>query len=351
MLTRRACLLLVTTAVASTTAMADQAKTIAILLPNTADVRFEKIDGPQFEKEVKALCPACNVILSNAQGDASRQQSQAEAAMTQGASVLVIDPFDGGAMRNVVATARARNIPVLNYDSLISDAPISYYVSFDGKQVGVQLAQSLLDRMKQLGTLDKCVVAIRGDVSDTNEGTFWAGSLPVFQKAGTKLCFDATTPGWTSSKAQTSMDQAITKIGAKNIGGVYSMADGLSSGVVASMVNAGVKDFPPITGQNGDVAALQQILAGRMYMTVWKNSITLAQLAARMAVSIANGQAPTTTTTIQNGGQTVPTNLVKTVVVTKDNMKDTIVKARYVDVATLCKGEYAKDCQTAGIDQ
>jgi D-xylose transport system substrate-binding protein len=351
MFTKCLWMLMVATTFTSSSVMAADAKTIAMLMPNTADVRFDKIDGPQFQKEVKRLCPSCNVIISNAQGDASRQQSQAEAAMTQGADVLVIDPFDGGAMRNVVVTARQKNIPVISYDSLIADAPISYYVSFDAKQVGEQLAQSLVDRMKQIGTSSKCVVSIRGDVSDHNEEAFWAGSLPVFKKAGSKLCFDSTTPGWSSSKAQAAMDQAITKIGVKEIGGVYSMADGLSAGIVASFVNTGVKDFPPITGQNGDVAALQQILAGRMYMTVWKNSITLAQTAAKMAVAVVQGKTPETTSSIENGGDKVPAILIKTVVVTKENLKDTIVAAKYVDVAALCKGDYVKDCQAAGISQ
>jgi D-xylose transport system substrate-binding protein len=349
MFNRRLCMFIAAGTLVSSHAMAEDAKTIALLLPNTAAVRFDKIDGPQFAKEVKSLCPTCKVIISNAQGDASRQQSQAEAALAQGAAVLVIDPFDGGAMRNVVVTAKSKNIPVINYDSLISDAPISYFVSFDSNQVGQQIAQSLVDRMKQLGTSDKCVVAIRGDASDKNQGAFWGGSLPVFQKAGTKLCYDVSTPGWSSSTAQTSMDQAITKIGVANIGGVYAMADELSAGVVASFVNAGAKSFPPITGQNGDLAALQQILAGRMYMTVWKNSITLAQLAGQMAVSIVQGKTPATATTIDSGGERIPANLVKTVVITRDNIKDTVVKAKYVDVAALCKGDYANDCKSLGI--
>ena len=332
-------------------ASAGEAKTIAFLMPNTADTRFDKIDGPNFEKEVKVLCPTCKVIVSNAQGDASRQQSQAEAAMTQGAAVIVIDPFDGGAMRNVVITARQKNIPVLNYDSMIPDAPISYYVSFDAKRVGEQLAQTLVDRMTQIGTAGKCVVAIRGDAADKNEGAFWDGSLPVFKKAGTKLCYDATTPGWQAAKAQTSMDQAITKVGIANIGGIYSMNDGIAAGVVASLVNAGVKDFPPITGQDGEVGALQQVLAGRMYMTVWKNSVVLAKKAAAIAVALASGKKPDAATTIDNGGQKVPATLVETTVVTKDNMKDTVIKANYVDVAMVCKGDYAKDCQAAGISQ
>jgi D-xylose transport system substrate-binding protein len=320
------------------------AGTIAMLLPNTASIRFTKIDGPTFQNKVKELCPNCKVIVQNANGDATTQQAQAEAAMTQGARVLVLDPFDGAALAGVVASAKSQNIPVIDYDSLITNAPISYYVSFDAIKVGQLIAQSLVDRMKQLGATGKCVVAIRGDATDTNEPAFWKGSLPVLQQANLKICYNSTTPGWASAPAQQEMDQAITKIGKNNIGGVYVMNDSMAAGVVASLVNAGFKTLPPVTGQDGDTAAIQRILGGQQYMTLWKNTVTLAETAAQMAVGIVNGKKPVTTSTTSNGAVTVPSILLPSVAVTINNIKSTVVASGFVTAAQLCTGQYAAAC-------
>jgi D-xylose transport system substrate-binding protein len=324
-------------------------KTIAMLLPNTASIRFTKIDGPVFKATVTQLCPSCTVIVDNANGDASTQQAQAEAAMTQGARVLVLDPFDGSALAGVVAEAKAKNIPVIDYDSLITNAPISYYVSFDGIRVGQLIAQSLVDRMKQLGTTNKCVVAIRGDATDTNQAEFWKGSLPVLQQAHLKICYNSTTPGWASAPAQQEMDQAITQIGKSNIGGVYVMNDSMAAGVAASLVNANFATPPPITGQDGDTAAIQRILIGQQYMTVWKDTTKLAQTAAQMAVDLANGKTPATTTTTNNGAVTVPAILLSPVAVTINNIKSTVVAAGFVTPAELCTGQYAAACVKVGL--
>jgi D-xylose transport system substrate-binding protein len=269
--------------------------------------------------------------------------------MTQGAKVLVLDPFDGSALAGVVADAKSRNIPVIDYDSLITNAPISYYVSFDANKIGQVIAQSLVDRMKQLGTTGQCIAAIRGDATDTNEPAFWKGSLPILQQAGLKICFDSTTPGWASAPAQQEMDQAITKIGKSNIGGVYVMNDSMAAGVVASLVTAGFTTLPPITGQDGDTAAIQRILGGQQYMTLWKNTATLAETAAQMAVDVANGRTPTTTSTTSNGTVTVPSILLPSVGVTLDNIKSTVVASGFATAAELCTGQYAAACAKIGL--
>src|SRR4051794_36879925 len=108
---------------------------IALLLPQSQTARYESQDRPLFEKKVKQLCSGCDIIYSNADQDATKQQQQAEAALTKGAKVLVLDPVDAGSAGAIVAKAKQMNVPVISYDRLITKADIDYYISFDNVQV------------------------------------------------------------------------------------------------------------------------------------------------------------------------------------------------------------------------
>ncbi|HEU4849005.1 MAG TPA: substrate-binding domain-containing protein, partial [Terrimesophilobacter sp.] len=108
---------------------------IGLLLPDSVTARYESADRPYFEAKVKELCADCEVLYANADGDAAKQQQQAESMITQGAKVLVLDPFDGEAAAAIVASAKAQNIPVISYDRLIISADLSYYISFDNEKV------------------------------------------------------------------------------------------------------------------------------------------------------------------------------------------------------------------------
>ena len=107
---------------------------IALLLPESKTARYESQDRPNFEKKVKELCSDCEIIYSNVDQDAAKQQQQAEAAITKGAKVLVLDPVDAASAGAIVNRAKQSNIPVISYDRLITDADIDYYISFDNAQ-------------------------------------------------------------------------------------------------------------------------------------------------------------------------------------------------------------------------
>ena len=109
---------------------------IALLLPESKTARYESQDRPLFEKKAKELCPDCEIIYSNADQDASKQQQQADAALTKGAKVLVLDPVDAASAGAIVTRAKQQDVPVISYDRLISKADIDYYISFDNEQVG-----------------------------------------------------------------------------------------------------------------------------------------------------------------------------------------------------------------------
>ena len=120
---------------------------IALLLPESKTARYESQDRPNFEKKVKALCPDCEIIYSNADQDAAKQQQQADAALTKGAKVLVLDPVDAASAGGIVQRAKQKNVPVISYDRLITKADVDYYVSFDNEQVGKLQAETLVKKL------------------------------------------------------------------------------------------------------------------------------------------------------------------------------------------------------------
>lgn len=110
--------------------------TVAFLLKENKTARWEGFDKPYFTERLKSICPNCKLIYNNANQDAARQQQQAEAALTQGAKVLVVTPVDSKAAAAIANRAKAANVPVIAYDALINDAPLDYFVSFQNEKVG-----------------------------------------------------------------------------------------------------------------------------------------------------------------------------------------------------------------------
>src|SRR5512138_3651340 len=125
---------------------------IALLLPETKTTRYETADRPDFERRVKQLAPNVQIIYSNANQDATRQLSQAEAALTNGAKVLVLDPVDSKAAATIADKAKAQGVPVIAYDRLILNSDgVKYYISFDNEEVGKLQAQTLVDALNKAG--------------------------------------------------------------------------------------------------------------------------------------------------------------------------------------------------------
>src|SRR5436190_16814264 len=143
-------------------------KTIALLLPENQTARYESHDRPDFQARLKELCSNCKLLYSNATGDATKQQSQADAALTQGAKVLVLDAVDAGAAASIVTKAKAQNVPVVSYDRLITNSPVAYYVSFDNVKVGQLQGQALAGKLKSDGKATGPIVMINGAPTDNN---------------------------------------------------------------------------------------------------------------------------------------------------------------------------------------
>jgi len=301
---------------------------IALLLPETKTARYETQDRPLFEAKVKELAPDTEILYSNANQDAALQQSQADAALTNGAQVLVLDPVDSASAASIVTKAAAANVPVISYDRLILDAPVDFYVSFDNEQVGQLQGQALLDKLTADGNAGKTIVMINGSPTDNNATLFKAGAHSVLD-GKVEIGAEYDTPDWSPDKAQDQMDQAITKLGKDGFVGVLAANDGTAGGAIAAMKGAGIDPSTrPTTGQDAELAAIQRILLGEQFMTVYKAIKLEAEAAAELAVALAKGEEPPATLTlgsVNNGNKDVPSVLLPPVAVTVENIKDTVV--------------------------
>jgi D-xylose transport system substrate-binding protein len=321
--------------------------TIALLLPESKTARYESQDRPLFEAKFKELCPTCEILYSNASQDASKQQQQAEAALTKGAKVLVLDPVDGKAAANIVAKAQQQGVKVLSYDRL-TQGPIDAYVSFDNERVGQLQGEGLLKALGDKASTGQ-IVMINGDPTDNNATLFKKGAHSVLD-GKVKIGKEYDTPEWSPDNAQREMEQAITALGKDQIVGVYAANDGTGGGAIAALKGAGVSPLPPVTGQDAELAAIQRILAGEQALTIYKAIKPEAETAAQMAYDLLQGKAPSgTSTTVKNETKDVPSVLLTPVVVTKDNVKDTVIKDGFWTVDQICTGQYAKACSSAGL--
>src|SRR6478752_1106872 len=169
---------------------------IALLLPENETPRYETNDRPNFEESVEELCSDCDVLYSNAGGDAEKQQSQAEAALTQGAEVLVVDPMDSKSAAAIAEQAKAQNVPVVSYDRLIENGEVDAYVSFDNEKVGELQAETLAKKLKEDGSASGPIIMINGDPADPNAALFKEGAHTGFEAAGIEVAKEYDTPGW-----------------------------------------------------------------------------------------------------------------------------------------------------------
>jgi len=313
---------------------------IALLLPETKTARYETQDRPAFEARLAEICPDCVAMVHNAGHDAARQQVQAEAALTNGASVLVLDPVDAVSAGVIARHAAASDVPVITYDRILFDAPVTFHITFDNERVGMLQAQSLVDAAA--GTLDDgWIVVLNGAATDANAAEFRRGANLVFESQQVRIGAEADVPDWSPELAQESMERAIATLGRETIVGVYSANDAMAGGAIAAMRSAGMSPIPPTTGQDAELAALRRIITGEQHMTVYKSFRTQAQVAAEVAYVLSrDGVLPpgVATSTTDNGHGPVPTLRLTPAAVTRDTIARTVVADGMWTIEELCDG-------------
>jgi D-xylose transport system substrate-binding protein len=266
--------------------------------------------------------------------------------------VLVISAVDVQSAPAIVQRAKQSDIPVISYERMIP-ADVDYYLSYDNCRVGELQAEALAERLKADGDPAGPIVKINGSPTDSNALEFKRCSTKVFRDAGVRVAREYDTPDWSPDKAQQEMEQAITALGQTGFAGVLAANDGTAGGAIAAMKGAGIKPSTrPTTGQDAELPAIQRILIGDQFMTVYKPIKPLADNAAEIAVKIAKGEdvpANLTPDKEDNGNKQVPTKTLDITVVTKDNVKDTVIKDGYWTASQVCTAAYASACKAAGV--
>jgi len=262
----------------------------------------------------------------------------------------VLDAVDGAAAEAIADRAKQANVPVIAYDRLITGTQnVDYYISFDNERVGQLQGTALLQALS--GKSNPQIVMINGSPTDNNATLFKRGAHSVLD-GKVNIAKEYDTPDWSPDQAQNEMQQALTALGNK-VDGVYAANDGTGGGAIAAMKAAGVTPWPPVTGQDAELAAIQRILTGDQFMTVYKAIKPEAEDAAILAFDLAtNTQVPTSATngaSTQNGAKGVPSILLTPVSVTKDNVKSTVVADGFWTRDQICTSDYATACQQAGI--
>jgi D-xylose transport system substrate-binding protein len=301
------------------------APTIAFLMPcSTCADRFEGQDKPLFIEAVRKLNPDARVIANNAQGSAETQINQAEAALSNGADVLVVSPLTEAAGAAIVD--KAQHVPIFSYDGLITGAPANFFVSFQNEKVGELQGKFLVDHLSP----NAIVVMINGSQDIAPGREFKTGAHrsldPAFTGRKLQLGYEADVQSFDPAKAQAAMEQALTKLNDR-VDGVLVANDGMAQAVVVALTARHLNGKVLVTGQDATDAGLQRILSGDQTMSVYKAIKREAEAAANVAIALAKGEdvKPLATTTVNNGAGEVPAILLDPVVVTRDNLLQTVI--------------------------
>ena len=274
--------------------------------PETETARYETQDKPLFEQKVEELCPDCDILYQNADQDPTKQQSQVEALVTQGVDVIVLDPVDSTSAAGMVTRAQQADIPVISYDRLILNADLAAYAEFNSPEVGKQQGTALTRSSPTTATRPGPIVQINGDPKDNNAKLFKEGATSVFQAKG-----DRRRPGVRHPRL--AAGERPEGDGPGDHGDSARTASTASSPPTTAPPaarsrrsrRAGIDPTTiPVTGQDAELAAIQRILAGEQYMTVYKPIKPLADNAATLAVAVVNGEDPASSDVINgDGGQ------------------------------------------------
>ncbi len=317
---------------------------VAFLMPTLASTRFEQQDSPLFKAKITELCADCSVIYQNADGNASKQQQQADAAITQGAKVIVLNAVDTTAAASILKTAQAQGVKVITYDRPIPEAKADLYVSFDNKEIGRSIAQSLVDTL-QPAEDGQGILIVNGSPTDNAAGLIKEGIHSAVDASKYKVLAEYDTPDWDPKKAQDWVAGQITQFGSKIIG-VMAANDGTGGGAIAAFKAAGIKDVPPVTGNDSEIAAIQRVISGDQYNTISKPIKIVAEAAADASIAFMNGETPKSEAEVLGS----PAQIFVPKVVTSKNVKEVIFTGGIYTAEEVCTANYAAACKTLGIN-
>jgi ABC-type xylose transport system, periplasmic component len=303
---------------------------------NYTEERWAKWDEPAIKK---ALTDAGAEYLSNdAKSSAATQATNIDQLISQGAKVLIVLAQDGTAIKTSVTSASSQNIPVIGYDRLIED-PKALYITFDNKGVGKMQATEIFKAVPKGN-----YVIIKGNKADANADFLKSGMDEIIGPAVTsgdiKIVGETYTNDWKPALAQTEMEQFLTA-NSNKVDAVLSENDGMAGGVIAALKAQGMNGKVPVSGQDGDAAALNNVALGNQTVDVWKDARELGKAAGEAAVQLCGGTTidkitgatPFTTP----GKNAVSSIIIAPHPITKDNL-NVVIDAGWITKDKLCQG-------------
>jgi len=331
---------------------------VAVILPDTVtSARYVQFDAPYLTQALTAAgLSSSQFSVQNAQGSSQTQLSDAQTAITKGATVLVVDPLDSGVGAQIQTYAKSHGVAVIDYDRLTLGGSRQYYVSFNNVVVGQNIGQGFTACVKDWNVSKPNVLVMKGDPTDNNATLFAQGYLGVLNplfSSGQYVKVGEPAGTWTPSVALSEFQQQFTAH--KNINSVLTPNDANAAPIIHYLQTQGVKAKTfPVTGQDATTIGLQNILASYQCGTVYKPIYLEAQAATALAMFLRAGKTPPTTlvngtTQDTKSNVAVPSVLLTPKWVTTANMASTVVADKFVTVGQLCVGTYAQLCKTAGI--
>jgi len=331
---------------------------VAVILPDTVtSARYTEFDQPYLIKALQtAGLSSSQYSVQNAQGSDATQLTDAQEAITKGASVLVADPLDSGIGARIESYAKQHGVAVIDYDRLTLGGTRGYYVSFDNVQVGKLIGQGLVDCTTAWHVAKPNVLVMRGAPTDNNATLFaqgYEGLLASYFQSGKFTQVGQTAGTWDPPTAETEFQQQFT--GHKNINAALVPNDENAAPIIHYLQTLHIKaNTFPVTGQDATLVGLQNILSGYQCGTAYKPIYLEAQAAAALAMYLRAGTAPPKA--LLNGSVTdpqtktaVPSVLLTPEWVTPSNMASTVIKDAFVPASQLCSGSYAMACKANGI--
>ena len=316
---------------------------VGVAMP-TKDLQRWNQDGSNMEEQLKAA--GYEVDLQFANNDVKEQVNQIENMINNGCNVLVIASIEGDSLGTVLATAKEKNIPVIAYDRLIMNTDaVSYYATFDNYMVGTKQGEYI---EKELGLKDGKegpfnLEVTTGDPGDNNARYFYQGAIDVLQpyidkgvlvvKSG-QLDFDTVaTANWSSENAQSRAENIVSSNYAdgSNIDAWLCSNDSTAQGVVAALDANYNGEWPIITGQDCDIVSVQNMIAGKQSMSIFKDTRTLASQVVKMVGQILSGETVDVndTETYDNGAGVIPSYLCEPVFADINNYKELLIDSGY----------------------
>ncbi|MDR2053379.1 MAG: sugar-binding protein [Treponema sp.] len=328
---------------------------IGVVMPTRSEERWIK-DGNAVKEGLEKL--GYTVDLQYSDDDIATQTRQIDDMITKGVKVLVIASIDGSALSNQLANAAAAKIPVISYDRLLMQSPnVDYYVSFDNYKVGGQMGDILITGLKlDQATAAKPVIVelFAGSPDDNNSVGFYQGAVdklkPYFDKGVLQVPsgqIDRAVIGtlrWDAAEAQKRMENLLSAYysGDVVLDGILSPYDPISLSCLEACKAVGYgstpgKPLPVVGGQDCIVASVKSILAGEQYATILKDTRSLGAATVTLVDTLMQGQTPTglDTTSYNNGAKIVPSLLLDSVIVTKDNVQKDVIDTGYHTAAEL----------------